>query len=117
MENWFDWKLFGNGHGMASPFFDDVFYWLVDTSSGVRDSRNGEFYRAFGGLGAQLESIEWRMPRPGTRRRLFGHEFVVYSVTRKFPKVRVSWALTPCVKDFEEVRQLHEELRNWGHGI
>jgi hypothetical protein len=25
-----DWMLFGNGHGMKSPYCDDIFYWLHD---------------------------------------------------------------------------------------
>lgn len=117
MTFWLDWKLFGNGHGMASPYFDDVFYWLVDTYRYERDSRRGRFYQMFGGLGAQLRSYEWRMPSPGTRRRLFGHEFVIFIARRKWLRVDCSWALAKGVKDFAEVRELEQELREWGHGL
>lgn len=27
-----DHLIFGNSRGLASPYFDDCFYWLVDTS-------------------------------------------------------------------------------------
>lgn len=102
---WLDWKLFGNGHGMASPYFDDVFYWL-----------DGRFYQFFGGLGAQLTSIEWFAPKAGTRRRLCGRELVVFSTTRCWVRVRVSWALVGGVKNFAEVEQFKRDLQSWGHG-
>lgn len=91
---WLDWLLFGDGHGMRSPFFDDVFYWLKDTSERQRKNAEGRFYRSSGGLGAQLYSIEWRMPCPGTRRVLSGHEFRVFHARRKWLRVEVSWAMT-----------------------
>ena len=71
--------LFGNGHGLKSPFFDDKFYWLVDVKRKSRASKNGRFYKWIGGFGAQLESIEWRKPDIGQRRVLFGHEFKVFN--------------------------------------
>lgn len=117
MTFWLDWKLFGNGYGMASPYFDDVFYYLVDTYRQERGSQRGRFYRTFGGLGAQLQSYEWRMPRPGTRRRLFGREFIIFIARRRGPRVECSWALVGGVKDFDEVRELKSELQEWGHGI
>src|SRR3546814_6094408 len=54
-----DHLIFGNGHGMKSPYFDNRFYWL-----------SGELYTWIGGLGAQLRSIQWRHPKPGEVRHL-----------------------------------------------
>lgn len=103
---WLDWKLFGNGHGMASPYHDDVFFWL--------DKR---FYRWIGGLGAQLSSIEWWIPKPGTRRMLFGEDFTVCTAERKWIRVWVTWTRTRPVRDYSEVRTLVEKLKSWGHGL
>lgn len=103
---WLDWKLFGNGHGMASPHCDDVFYWL-----------SGRFYQWVGGFGAQLKSYEWRIPEPGTRRRLIGSEFVVFQARRKWLRVEASWTRVPGVGTAEEVRELEQKLKAWGHGL
>lgn len=111
---WIDWKLFGNGFGMGSPFWDDAFFWLRDRSNGERGP--GYFYRWGGGFGAQLYSIEWFAPKAGTRRNLFGRDFVVFSVHRKWLRVEVSWALARGVREAEEIRALREELVAWGHG-
>ena len=103
---WLDFKLFGNGHGLGSPYFDDVFYYL-----------DGKFYTWFGGFGAQLQSIEWFTPNPGTRRRLMGHNFVVFNSTRKFLRVRVSWAIITSYQiTAEDLRRLKHQLQSWGHG-
>lgn len=88
-----DFRIFGNGHGMKSPYWDDVFYWLVDTRDGGRTNGRGALYSWFPGLGAQLTSRQWTMPRPGERRRLAGHDFVVFQARRKGFRVEVSWAL------------------------
>ncbi|MPZ19523.1 MAG: hypothetical protein GEV06_16625 [Luteitalea sp.] len=110
---WLDWKLFGNGCGMASPFFDDAFYWLHD---GGPAYRGGRFYRWFGGFGAQMHSVEWFAPKAGTRRRLFGHDFVVFSTHRKWLRVEVSWALVRGVGEYSDVGALRQSLQTWGHG-
>jgi len=103
---WLDWKLFGNGWGMASPFCDDVFYWL-----------RGHWYQWIGGFGAQLQSIEWLTPKPGTTRTLLGQEFRVFSANRRGPRVRVSWALAQSSEvTAERLRELHSRLKDWGHG-
>lgn len=81
MTLWLDHKLFGNGRGMKSPYFDNRFYWL-----------SGQLYTWIGGLGAQLQSIEWRHPRPGDNRILCGLEFRPFNSVRTGPRVRVSWA-------------------------
>ncbi len=88
-----DFLIFGNGFGLAMPYFDGKLYWLVDMASHKRDQRNGRFYHWIGGFGAQLGSFEWRAPLPGTRRRLAGYDFEAFSVTRRWRRHSVSWAL------------------------
>lgn len=97
---WLDHQFFGNGHGLASPYFDARYYWLVDTSNGRKKGR-GELYIFSYGLGAQLTSFQWRHPLPGERRRLIGREFVVFDSTREFLRVRVSWALAGIGSDLD----------------
>lgn len=87
-----DFWLFGNGHGLAQPYFDGRFFWLVDTAEG-REAGRGRLYKFFGGHGAQLRSIEWFMPHPGERRRLAGETFTVFQAHRKGPRVEVSWSM------------------------
>lgn len=99
---WFDWMLFGNGKGMKSPYFSDIFYWI-----------DGHFYQWIGGSGAQLCSREWRMPNPGTRRTLLENEMVVYTASRKGPRVSVSWRLTKLnnVNDINKENELIREFK------
>lgn len=111
-----DWFLFGNGHGMGSPFFDDVFYWLKDLSRFSRGKAPGNFYRWSFGFGAQMHSYEWFAPPAGTRRKLFGHEFVVFQVKRRWVRVEVSWALARPPETAEAIREIHRKLQNWGLG-
>lgn len=111
MKTWLTFKLFGDGRGLKSPWHDDKFYWLVDTKDKERAGKNGNFYRWFGGFGAQLTSTEWFAPKAGTRRRLFNHDFVVFQTSRKFLLVEVSWAL--CQHDginVEQLNKLHNRL-------
>lgn len=61
---WLDHKIFGDGHGLASPHCDNRFYWL-----------SGELYTFMSGFGAQLHSFQWRHPQAGEERRLFGYRF------------------------------------------
>lgn len=89
---WLDHLIFGNGHGLCSPYFDNTFYWLVDTSNG-RGGGKGRLYTYSGGLGAQMRSMEWKTPKAGTRRQLAGVTFTVFSVTRCGPRVEVAWAM------------------------
>jgi hypothetical protein len=79
---WLDHRIFGNGHGLRSPYFDNRFYWL-----------SGHLYTWIGGLGAQLQSFQWFHPKPQERRVLAGHEFRPFISERKWLRVRVSWAL------------------------
>lgn len=77
---WLDHKLFGNGHGLRSPHCDNRFYWL-----------DGRLYTWIGGLGAQLQSIQWRHPLPGEQRVLCGLVFRPFHSVRTGPRIRVSW--------------------------
>lgn len=92
-----DLFIFGNGHGLKSPYSDDVFYWL-----------SGESYTFFYGLGAQLNSFQWLHPRPGERRKLAGREFVAFNSRRRWIRVSVSWAMTDMPDDLDE---MHKKIR------
>jgi hypothetical protein len=109
-----DFLLFGNGYGLKSPYFDDLFFWLVDTMPAGRKAGRGALYNWIGGLGAQLRNRQWRMPQPGERRRLAGHEFVVFNASRTLLRVDVSWALVGLPKGLDEahavIRQLEADL-------
>lgn len=70
---WLDHKIFGNGRGLRSPYCDNRFYWL-----------SGEIYTFMQGLGAQLHSFQWRHPRPGEERKLFGYRFRPLHSSREF---------------------------------
>ena len=86
-----------------------MYYWLVD-----KRTEKGRFYLFNYGFGAQLTSIEWVVPVPGTRRKLKGREFVVFQARRKGPRVLVSWAMTHMPNSLDEknivIRQLKKEL-------
>lgn len=89
---WLDHKLFGDGRGMMSPYHDNRFYWLVDTSED-RSKRRGDLYTFFPGFGAQLRSFQWRHPKPGETRRLIGLDFKPFtSLRHPLGRVEVSWA-------------------------
>jgi hypothetical protein len=85
---WLDHKIFGNGHGLKTPYFDDKFYWLKDTNTG-----RSELYHWIGGLGAQLASFQWRHARVGERRRIRGVEFEAFQSRRNLIRVEVSWRM------------------------
>lgn len=112
--NRLDWWIFGNGWGMKSPYCDDTFYWLVDTSCGRRKGR-GAFYRGSFGYGAQLQSIQWTHPKPGEQRILCGRRFRPFRSTRKWGRVEVSWAMD-LPRDLNEAREalahLERDLRS-----
>ena len=109
-------KVFGNGFGMGAPFWDQTFYWLVDTSEG-RDSGKGRFYSWIGGHGAQLTSFEFFCPRGGTERILAGRKFTVFNVSRgRFGLMwSVAWA-TPLPQGIDkanaELRAIKDALGN-----
>lgn len=101
--NRLDWWIFGNGWGMKSPYCDDRFYWLVDTTHG-RENGKGAFYRAGFGYGAQLSSIQWTHPKPGETRKLCGRIFRPFASRRQWGRVEVSWAMTGLPSDIMEAR-------------
>lgn len=78
---WLDHLIFGNGHGLKSPYFDDRYYWL-----------NGQFYTWSGWLGSQLQSFQWTHPRGGEVRKLAGRDYRVFQSVRRGLRVRVTWA-------------------------
>lgn len=107
-----DHLLFGNGWGLASPLNDATYHWLVDTSAGNRDGRNGRLYSFTGGLGAQLRSIEWFAPPAGTRRILAGREFKVFQTSRRGLRVDVAWAMTPMPPGLDAMHAEIAKLRD-----
>jgi hypothetical protein len=114
MSMWLTLKLFGHGNGIAMPYFDGAFYWLVDDLREDRNAKNGRFYTWMSGFGAQLHSYEWRTPDPGTRRRLFGHTFEVFSVSRTWPLVRVAWGVVGGVDGQGGLDELRKDLLRFG---
>lgn len=95
---WLAMKVFGNGYGMSAPYWSQNFYWLVDEAT-----KQGRFYTWIGGFGAQLRSFEWKMPKPGTRRRVAGIEIEVFGVSRgRWPIMwDVAWALVRLPPDID----------------
>lgn len=91
---WLDLLLFGNGHGLGAPYFDQRFYWLTDgnTLMGSGRSLRGRLYTFMPGHGAQLYSFEWRHPLAGERRKLAGREYRPLHSSRKGPRVMVAWS-------------------------
>lgn len=113
MSLWLDHKIFGNGHGLASPYFDTKFYWL-----------SGELYTFMQGFGAQLHSFQWRHPLAGERRRLFGYDFEplhsrryflwlwrdsYFAIPTPICRVSVAWARVDLPKSTDEA---NAELRH-----
>lgn len=100
---WLDHKIFGDGRGLRSPYFDNIFYWL-----------SGDLYTYMAGLGAQLHSFQWKHPRAGERRKLCGREFVVFHSRRRWLRVEVAWAMVDLPRDLDaahvEIRTLKREL-------
>ncbi|WP_230280253.1 hypothetical protein [Croceicoccus sp. Ery15] len=94
-----DHRIFGNGHGMATPYLDGRFYWL-----------SGELYQFHEWLGAQLFSYQWRHPKPGERRKICGQEFRPFNSERRWGRVRVSWAWTRLPDDLNEANAALREL-------
>lgn len=98
---WLDHLIFGNGCGLGSPHFDKKFYWL--------GGKRGQLYHWIGGFGAQIGSFQWTHPKPGERRKLFGHEFTPFDSERCWLRVRVSWA-THGITDIQRLHLLKENL-------
>lgn len=93
-----DHLIFGNGYGIKSPHYDNVFYWL-----------SGELYTFSYGFGAQLHSCQWTHPKPGERRTLIGREFVAFNSYRRRARVHVSWSMTRMPSDIDG---MHAAIRN-----
>lgn len=103
---WLDHLLFGNGHGLRSPYFDNRFYWL-----------SGRLYTWIGGFGAQLQSVQWAHPKPGEERKLAGRIYRPFHSSRSGPRVRVSWA-TRLPDDINAANALLQDIkRTLGDGI
>lgn len=93
---WLDHLIFGNGHGLKSPYFDDRYYWL-----------SGRLYTWSGWLGAQLQSFQWFHPRPGEERRLGGRIYKPFHSVRQGLRVRVCW----CTKLPDDINAANALLR------
>jgi len=102
---WLDHLIYGNGNGLATPYFDGRFYWLVD-----KHTDKGELYSWSGWFGAQLQSFQWTHPNAGERRRLAGREFKPFHSTRSLGRVRVAWALTDMPKNIDECNTVLRKL-------
>ncbi len=107
---WLDFLTFGHGYGLAQPYFDGRFYWLVDTSRG-RDAGRGTLYTFIGGHGAQLASRQWFHPVPGEERTLIGRKFRPFNSSRRGLRVEVSWS-TALPKGIDEANAAIRELRD-----
>lgn len=103
--------FFGNGHGMAEPCADGVFYWLVDRNH--RDKKKGRFYKYTSGFGAQLRSFEWIAPKAGTSRKLAGYDFYVFhSIRGRFGLMHcVSWSVENMPKDLDKKHELIKAIK------
>lgn len=99
MTLWIDFLLFGNGRGLAAPRHDQRFYWL-----------GGRLYTWIGGYGAQLQSIEWRCPRPGERRLIAGTEWSPFGVHRRWCKWRVSWVEVGFDGTREQILEIEKRI-------
>lgn len=104
-----DHAIFGNGWGMKSPYFDNVFYWLKDHKTG-----RSELYTFNGWFGAQLRSCQWTHPRAGERRELCKRTFQVMHSSRRWLRVEVSWCMVDMPQGIDAsnaaIRELQRDL-------
>lgn len=98
MIRWLDFRIFGNGYGLAAPYFDQPFYWL-----------SGRFYTFMGGFGAQLHSFQWTHPRAGEIRDICGVRFRPFNSSRRWGRVRVAW----CANLPSGINEANEWLRQF----
>lgn len=101
---WLDHLLFGNGHGMKSPYWDNKFYWL-----------SGRLYTFFPGFGSQLTSFQWVSPKVGELRMLNGRRYKPFGTERKWFRVRVTWEThlpDDLIEKNNTIRQIKQELDN-----
>lgn len=112
-----DFLVFGSGMGIGAPFWDQRFYWLVDTMKGRKVGR-GTFYTWSGWFGAQLQSFQWTHPNAGERRRLCDLEFKPFHSERRWFRVRVAWACTTVPAGIDEANAFLRALeRKLGQSI
>lgn len=107
---WLDHKIFGNGYGLRSPYFDNKFYWLVDTKHG-RDKGRGAFYTFMHGLGAQLQSFQWLHPNAGEERVLAGYRFRPLHSSRRWLRVDVAWSVQTLPDNIDEAHAYLREMK------
>ena len=96
-----DHRIFGNGYGMGTPYFNGVFYWL-----------DGELYHWSGWAGAQLASYQWTHPNAGERRTLSGVTFAPFHSERRWGRVRVSWAAQGVPRGIDAQNTYLRALKN-----
>jgi len=113
---WLDHKIFGNGRGLGSPYFDNKFYWL-----------SGELYTWMSGFGAQLHSIQWRHPNAGEERELFGYRFrplhsnryflwlwrdSIFAIPTPICRVMVAWARVDLPDGIDEANAALRDMKS-----
>lgn len=103
---WLDHLIFGNGHGMATPYWRGSFYWL-----------DHELYWRTGAFGSQLASVQWSTPAPQERRTLLpGRTFQPYSASRRWGRCLVTWRAVDFPADLNQghayLQQLDHDLAN-----
>lgn len=122
---WLDHKIFGNGYGLSSPICDNRFFWL-----------DGEMYTFMGGHGAQLHSIQWKHPRAGEERKLFGYKFrplhsnryflwlfrdTIFPIPTPICRVMVAWSRVDLPSDIDAanaaLRQMQSEVGDSTRGF
>lgn len=100
-----DRLIFGSGHGLAMPYWNQRLYWMVDAKT-----KRGTIYTWCGGFGAQLHSIQWTHPRAQEERVLAGVTFKPFSSHRSWGRVMVAWAMVRPPRDAEALRALEARL-------
>ena len=108
MIRWLDFLIFGSGHGLAAPYFDQPFYWLTNGNG-----KRGEFYTFAYGLGAQLYSFGWRRIPAGTERVLSGQRFRIFRSSRRWIRCEHAWAMTLP----DDLDAAHTKLREFERGL
>lgn len=102
---WLDHWIFGNGFGLRSPYYDDIFYWLKDAYTD-----KSELYTFWPGFGAQLHSIQWYKPKRFETRMICGRELCAVNWKTAWGRVYISWGLSGGGADLEEIRAFGKSL-------
>ena len=102
---WLDHLAFGNGHGMKSPFSNNMFYWL-----------SGDMYTFFAGYGAQFTSWRWFFPDENEKVVLeigdSTYTLVPFSSRRNWLRVIVTWRCLEMPDNFLEQGFFLTKLKN-----